>query len=503
MAVKKNIAANVAGSAWSAIAGLIFAPIYIHYLGVEAYGVIGVFISLQAVLSILDMGLATTLNREMARLSAKEGTAEQIKDTLRTLEWLYWGAALGVGLLLVAVSPLIANYWIRPDKLSNAEIKHAFLFLSVVTALRWPCGLYAGGLNGLQRQITLNVLNATAITVQSVGAILVLWLVSPTLEAYLAWQIIAAFLNVAMLVIFTRRALPRISRTARFDRSILGQIWRFAAGMSGLSILVLILTQLDKIVLSKLLDLKMFGYYVFAVAVASSLNRLIAPLFSAIFPKLTQLAGEDRIGELSRFYHQASQLTSFLVIPASLMLTFFPKEIVFAWTGNHALGNETYRVISLLSIGTMLNAFMSVPYSLQLAYGWTNLAFRMNVLAVILLVPLILILTNRYGIVGPPIAWILLNTGYMVININVMHRRLIPAEKREWYLRDIGFPLIVGLTTAGVSRVLFAVEVSRALLWTNLIAVGIAISIGSFLACSRLRAGIKLRPFVSGVRIFK
>ncbi len=66
MAVKKNIAANVAGSAWSAIAGLIFAPIYIHYLGVEAYGVIGVFISLQAVLSILDMGLATTLNREMA-----------------------------------------------------------------------------------------------------------------------------------------------------------------------------------------------------------------------------------------------------------------------------------------------------------------------------------------------------------------------------------------------------------------------------------------------------
>ncbi len=493
MAVKKNVVANFAGSAWSALIGLAFVPIYIHYLGVEAYGVIGVFVSLQAVLGVLDMGLATTLNREMARLSATEGTSEQIHDTLRTLEWLYWGAAVAVGLLLLAISPLIANHWVRPDKLFREDVQHAFLFLSAATALRWPCGLYAGGLNGLQRQISLNFLTAIAMTIQGIGSVLTLWLISPTLEAYLTWQIIAAFLHVAMLLIFTRRVLPRIDRKARFDREILTKIWRFAAGMSSLSILVLILTQLDKIVLSKLLDLTMFGYYMFAVAVASSLNRLITPLFSAIFPRFTQLVVENKPDALARFYHEASQLSSALMIPASLMLIFFSREIVFAWTGNHGLVNETYLVISLLSVGTLLNAFLNVPYSLQLAYGWTGLAIRMNIFATIVIVPLLVFLTNRYGILGPPIAWILLNSGYLYLNIKIMHQRLISDEKREWYSKDLGAPLFVGLLIAGISRLIFESESSRTWLWMNLFVVGILLVIGAFFACSRLRSFLFVR----------
>ena len=488
MAVKGNIIANVAGSAWSAIVGLIFAPIYIHYLGVEAYGVIGVFISFQAVLSLLDMGLATTLNREMARLSTMPEASERIHDTLRTLEWLYWAAAAVVGILAIAISPLIANHWVRPDKLSMSEIERAFFFLSIVTALRWPCGLYAGGLNGLQRQISLNVITAAAMTIQAVGSILALWLVSPTLKTYLTWQIIAVFIQVTALMIYTRSVLPKIGRKARFDRKILNQIWRFAAGMSGLSILVLLLTQLDKIILSKLLDLTMFGYYIFAVTVSGSLNRLTAPLFSAVFPKLTELSVAGRIGDLARFYHQASQLTSFLVIPASLMLIFFPREIVLAWTGNHTLAEETYLVIRLLSIGTLLNAFMSVPYTLQLAYEWTSLAFRMNVLAVIGLAPLVVILASRYGIIGPPVAWIILNSGYLIVDIKLMHQRLLPNEKREWYVKDIAVPLVAGLAIAAAARLLFGYELSRALAWTNLIAAGIAISIATYFACPRLRA---------------
>jgi O-antigen/teichoic acid export membrane protein len=164
---------------------------------------------------------------------------------------------------------------------------------------------------------------------------------------------------------------------------------------------------------------------------------------------------------------------------------------VFAWTGNHELAGETYRVISLLSVGTLLNALMSVPYALQLAYAWTSLAFRMNVLAVIVLVPLIIILAKRYGIIGPPVAWILLNSGYLVLNINVMHQRLIPGEKREWYLHDLGAPLIVGITIAGLSRLIFDVETTRAVLWMNLLVVGAFVSMGTFLACSRLRGYIK------------
>ena len=52
---KRNIIANYLGSAWNALMGLAFIPLYIHYLGIEAYGLIGVFILLQAWMVLLDM----------------------------------------------------------------------------------------------------------------------------------------------------------------------------------------------------------------------------------------------------------------------------------------------------------------------------------------------------------------------------------------------------------------------------------------------------------------
>src|SRR6202035_4627764 len=50
-------------------------PVYIHFLGIEAYGLIGFFLSLTAILSLLDLGLGTALNRQFAQYSAQSGNA--------------------------------------------------------------------------------------------------------------------------------------------------------------------------------------------------------------------------------------------------------------------------------------------------------------------------------------------------------------------------------------------------------------------------------------------
>ena len=45
---------------------------------------------IQAFLSLLDLGLSATVNREMARLSACSGKLKEMRDLLRTMEWAYW-----------------------------------------------------------------------------------------------------------------------------------------------------------------------------------------------------------------------------------------------------------------------------------------------------------------------------------------------------------------------------------------------------------------------------
>lgn len=48
MAFKRNLIANYLGQSWTALMGLAFIPLYIKYLGIEAYGLIGLFALLQA-----------------------------------------------------------------------------------------------------------------------------------------------------------------------------------------------------------------------------------------------------------------------------------------------------------------------------------------------------------------------------------------------------------------------------------------------------------------------
>ena len=89
--LKRNIVANFVSKGWSALMGVIFIPLYVKFMGVEAYGLVGFFLALQSIVSLMDAGLSTTLNRELARYSTQPGQAQEMWDVVRTLEVVYWG----------------------------------------------------------------------------------------------------------------------------------------------------------------------------------------------------------------------------------------------------------------------------------------------------------------------------------------------------------------------------------------------------------------------------
>lgn len=66
VSVKANVVANYFSQAYMAVMGFVFVPVFIKYLGVEAFGLIAVFTVLQSSLALLDMGMKPTLGREMA-----------------------------------------------------------------------------------------------------------------------------------------------------------------------------------------------------------------------------------------------------------------------------------------------------------------------------------------------------------------------------------------------------------------------------------------------------
>src|ERR1700674_2796509 len=110
---KLDLAANFAGVGWSFLMQIVCIPLYLRFLGIEAYGLIGFYLMLQAILQVLDFGLSPTMNREMARYSVQPEKAAEARDLVRTLETGYWLIGIAIGAGMVAAAPVIATDWIK------------------------------------------------------------------------------------------------------------------------------------------------------------------------------------------------------------------------------------------------------------------------------------------------------------------------------------------------------------------------------------------------------
>ncbi len=471
--LKKNLTANFAGTFWQALMGLIFVPLYIKYIGMESYGLIGIFSTLQVIFGLLDVGLGSTLTREMARLSVLPNKEQETRNLVRTLETLYWGIAVFVGIAVVSLAPIIAQYWIKAGQLSPKTIEQSFLIMGFIMVFQMPIGFYSGGLMGLQKQVLLNVINVCMGTLRGAGAVLILWLVSPTIQAFLLWQFGISIINAFLFALFLWRNLPRSENKALFQTQLLGGIWRFTAGMSGISILAVILTQLDKIILSKLLSLEMFGYYSLASLVAMSLGRFFTPVFFSIYPRFTQLVSINDLDELKRLYHKSCQFIAVLILPIAVVVALFSYEVILLWTQNPVTAEKTHLIVSIMICGTALNGLMNPPYALQLAFGWTQLSVVKNIVALMILVPLIILLTMHYGPIGAASAWLMLNIGYVVFEIPVMHGKILRKEMWRWYWNDVSVPIMAGLSLAGLGRLLLNSTTSQSIMLLHLTVISV------------------------------
>ncbi len=492
--LRRSIIANFVGRGWTALSYFAAVPAYIALLGIESYGLIGFFLTLVALSAILELGLSTTLNRELSRREGVGETPEDARDLLRTLEIVYWGLAALIGVVAAAAAPLFAGSWLSDTTLSRGTLTTALLLMSGVLFVQWPFTLYSGGLMGLERQVLLNAIVIVAMTVRNGGAVLVLWLISDTITAFFLWQLLGAALQTLATRTAVWHAMPPGARTPRFRRAQLHRVWIFASAVSVNAILVVILTQSDKLLLSNLVSLKDFGYYSLAALLAGALVFVTLPIFQAVFPRLSRLVAVADEEGLARLYHQSCQLISAVVAPVAIVIALFSPEILRLWTGDAVIAEHADDLLPLLVVGAALNGLMNIPYGLSLAYGWTRFAVSLNTAAVVLFIPALILAVDRFGAMGAAAAWLSVNLGYVLVGIQILHRRLLVGALRRWYLRDVALPVGLALAVVGAGRWLLPDELPDPLLLTSLLVILASSSAAALAGCPELRAAISRRP---------
>lgn len=451
--LKINVAANYIGSGWSALLALVLVPVYLHLLGAEAYGLVGFFIALKATLGVLDLGLSTSVYREVAHRAAKPYPENNVGTLVRTIEVIYWVIGVVLGLAVIAAANVIAVHWFRLEQLAEETVALAAVVFGLTLIASWPVALYRGVLRGLERHVAYNLVLIATSTIRGAGAAVVLIFISKTVMAFLLWQLAATALEVVFMSMMAWRVLGTagVARERRFDSREVRRIGRFMAGVSAITILGAILAQSDKLFISKFLPLEQLGYYTVAVTLASAMGRLVGPIVTAVFPRLTATYSAQDVAALVRTYVRSFKVVAFLVAPIGAALLFFSWEALRVWTQSSAAAEHGYVALSLLGLSTMLSSMAQIPATMQFAAGMTRFLLGFNIVSFVLLLPAQYFMITHWGIAGAAASLLLFNLGLFAVVPVVTCRRYFGGHNcSETIVSTMGFMLAGTVAMGGV-----------------------------------------------------
>ena len=469
MKLKHNIIANYASQLYVTAVGIVMVPLYISYMGAEAYGLVGFFAMLQAWFNLLDMGLTPTMARESARFHGGAMSLLEYRRLARALEGVFAAVALLGGVLLFALAQPIAEHWLKASHLPPQEIVIALRLMALTIALRWMCGLYRGVITGAEKLVWLSSFSASIATGRFVLVLPVLIWLSATPLAFFGFQLAIAVLELAGLAFMAYRLLPRIPAGQRiqWQWAPLKPVLKFSLSIAFTSSVWIMVTQTDKLVLSSILPLADYGYFTVAVLVAGGIMMVGGPISSAIMPRMTRLQAQGQHETLIALYRQATQLVTIIATPVALVLIFFAPQVLWAWTGDAALVKRAAPVLSLYAAGYAFLAVSAFPYYLQYAKGNLRLHLIGNALFIVGLIPAIIWAATRYGMVGAGWAWFIFNLAYFALWTPLVHHKFAPGLHAGWLLADVLrlvlLPVVAALLTASYlqwsdSRLILAAE---------------------------------------------
>ena len=478
--LRLNVVANFAGKLWSIASVYVFVPVYLHILGIEAFGLIAFNTIALALLFIADAGLSSAFAREAAKGTPNQG----LLDVLVSIERVLLAILLLVGLAFAAAAPLIADYWLgNVGSLARAQVIQCLQLMPLALVPQIAMALYFGGLMGLQRQVSANLLS-TGFNIARSGCVIVpIWLL-PDVRVFFVWQ---AAVSIIMALIMRAALCKHIIRGAqgdvpgapaprgRFSLASLRAIRGYALGMLGLSVISALNTQLDKLVVSKLLPLNEFAQYSLVSMLAQIPYILTLPIATALLPRFTHLLEQKRYPELKALYRTSSYYIASIGAIAGLTLFLFANDFIALWLGDRRVDPSTIQAARLLALGGLFLTLQLTPFQLSLAHGHNTTNVRLGVFILCVSIPLQLQLTHHYGVIGAALPWLIINALAFVYLGLVLNRKFSVVSVRHWFFADNLSAIFVAILAVGSAR-LGAYAIHASALTSCIIAAAVAVA---------------------------
>ena len=384
-------------------------PLLLTRIGLEGYGLIAFYSTLQAVFSILDAGFSPLVIRETAsNVNGKEKEKRNYSALLDVVKIFFLITGLLGSAIIFLSSDVILEYWLKVEGLDNKKI---IQLMGIIICLRWWSGFYRSKFVGHQNILVFNAISIFVGFLRFIVVILYLDFFDSSLLGFFKFQFICGVIELAILYfidskinIYNRYKTSSIEKLNSFKSK-----YNFAihAGLS--SILWLVLVQGDKIVILKVLSLENFAIFSLGVLGASIFFFLTSPLSSVMIPKLTEINKFKESKDLKDFYNLTLNLVTLILMPISIYVFMFSEELLYFWVGDKNISTQGSFILGFYALGNALAVLSSFAYFLQSAKGNLKLHFIGSFIFVVIFIPALLFSVINFGMNGAAIVWLLCN----------------------------------------------------------------------------------------------
>lgn len=338
-------------------------PIYIHYLGIGAFGLIGFYVTLEASMVLFDFGMGVASNKLLAEDSDKNPM--KVSRILNTVELVYWGVSIFIGSSIIFGANFIADSWLTITD-NNIDGKKIIILMGVLFIFSWPKSLYLSFLAGRKKFFLQNKLQLIIVILQGLLLYLGITQIESSIELYFYILILIMILDVFLLRLFGKREFPRKYGYAKFKE--MKYFFKHSSSLAILSVLSLFAFQFDKIYVSKFFSIDELGIYNLAIVLPFTILTLVYPITNTSFPRLVNIKKNK---SKQKIFQDWSSVI-FLIIVSSSLTLFYNIDIIFElWI------NKPSPIVKQLALVILLGIFFhtstNMIYNLLIANGKSKL----------------------------------------------------------------------------------------------------------------------------------
>lgn len=230
--------------------------------------------------------------------------------------------------------------------------------------------------------------------------------------------VVGQVLGAAVSVVASYVMVPGRPRFV-FHRDLARELLQYGRFVTGLTIVLFLTTELDNMVVGKVLGLEELGFYLVAYTLANLPATHIAKVLSRIMFPAYAIIRDDR-KRLAAAYLGTSEVVGVVSLAAAAGLYVLAEDIVRVGYGAGWLG--AVPAMKILGLFGALRAVAMINGYVFNAIGRPNLPFLLNAAKLVVIVAVIVPATRRYGLVGTSLAVTLPSAAFFLVSMAQLAR---------------------------------------------------------------------------------